>query len=147
VLEYNVEAGPSKFLIGTEGGTVLTANKKPKKDVEITTRYGLESGRHLGPVYALNRSIQNPKYFLSVGDWSTKIWVEDLKVPIIRTKYHGSYLSDGMWSPTRPGAFFLARRVININIITFIRMVGWMFGIIITDKMKLLSVIKFPTPP
>jgi len=47
---------------------------------------------------------------MSVGDWSTKIWVEDLKVPIIRTKYHGSYLSDGMWSPTRPGAFFLARR-------------------------------------
>eukprot|EP00825_Cyclidium_porcatum_P019190 TRINITY_DN217_c0_g1_i3.p1 TRINITY_DN217_c0_g1~~TRINITY_DN217_c0_g1_i3.p1 ORF type:complete len:356 (+),score=75.60 TRINITY_DN217_c0_g1_i3:194-1261(+) len=30
-LEYNVEAGPSKFLIGTEAGAILTANKKPKK--------------------------------------------------------------------------------------------------------------------
>lgn len=51
------------------------------------------------------------RYFLSVGDWSAKIWVEDLKMPIIRTKYHGSYLADGCWSPTRLGAFFLARRV------------------------------------
>ena len=57
VLEYNVDAGPSKFLIGTEQGSILTANKKPKKDVDITTRYGLENGRHLGPIYALNRSI------------------------------------------------------------------------------------------
>lgn len=55
-LEYNVEAGPSKFLIGTESGSILTANKKLKKPVEITTRYGLDQGRHLGPVYSINRS-------------------------------------------------------------------------------------------
>jgi len=47
---------------------------------------------------------------MSVGDWSCKVWVEDLKTPIIRTKYHGAYLSDGCWSPTRNGAFFLIRR-------------------------------------
>jgi dynein intermediate chain 2 len=98
-------------LIGTESGSILTANKKLKKPVEITTRYGLDSGRHLGPVYSINRSNQTPKYFLSVGDWSCKVWVEDLKTPIIRTKYHGAYLSDGCWSPTRSGAFFLVRRV------------------------------------
>lgn len=55
-LEYNVEAGPWKFLIGTELGSILTANKKPKKEIEITTKYGLESGRHLGPVYSINRN-------------------------------------------------------------------------------------------
>lgn len=109
-LEYNVEAGPWKFLIGTELGSILTANKKPKKEIEITTKYGLENGRHLGPVYAINRNAQATKYFLSVGDWSCKIWVEDLKVPIIRTKYHNAYLSDGCWSPSRNGAFFLTRR-------------------------------------
>jgi len=65
--------------------------------------------RHLGPVYSINRS-PIPKYFMSVGDWSCKVWVEDLKTPIIRTKYHGAYLSDGCWSPTRNGAFFLIRR-------------------------------------
>lgn len=103
--------GPNKFLIGTEQGSILTANKRLKKSVEITTRYGVESGRHLGPVYAINRSLPNPRFFLSVGDWSAKIWFEDLKTPIIRTKYHGSYLSDGCFSPTRNGVFFLTRKV------------------------------------
>lgn len=97
-------------MVGTEMGSIITTNKKPKKPVDISTRYGLEQGRHLGPIYSINRSIPNPKYFLSVGDWSCKVWVEDLKTPIIRTKYHGSYLSDGCFSPTRNGAFFLVRR-------------------------------------
>jgi len=66
-------------LIGTEQGLVLTANKKLKNKVEISTKYGLEIGRHLGPVYAIHRSPVAPKYFMSVGDWSAKIWVEDLK--------------------------------------------------------------------
>ena len=56
MLEYNVEAGPTKFLIGTESGSILVANKKPKKNVEITGRYGLESGRHLGPVSSIHRN-------------------------------------------------------------------------------------------
>ena len=95
VIEYNVESGvgwknnflrdcfkenkkiftlqPTKFLIGTEQGSIMIANKRPKKPVEITQRYGLESGKHLGPVYSINRSIPNPRYFLSVGDWSAKV--------------------------------------------------------------------------
>jgi dynein intermediate chain 2 len=73
VFEYNTEAGPNKFLVGTEQGTILTANKKPKKAVEITSRYGLEGGRHLGPVYSISRSIPNNRYFLSVGDWSVNV--------------------------------------------------------------------------
>ena len=41
-----------------------------------------------------------------------KIWNEDanLKTPIIRTRYHNAYLSDGTWSPSRPGVFFVTRR-------------------------------------
>ncbi len=63
-------------MVGTESGSIITANKKPKtKAVEITTRYGndLATGRHLGPVYSINRSIPNHRYFLSVGDWSAKV--------------------------------------------------------------------------
>ena len=74
-----------------------------------------------------------------MGDWSAKIWFEELKSPIIRTRYHGAYLTDGCFSPTRPGVFFLTRKVFILNF----RMVGWMFGIYIIDKMNLLIVIKF----
>lgn len=73
VLEYNTEAGPTKYVIGTEMGSVIIANKKPKKNVEISARYGLESGRHLGPVMAIHRSPPNPKFFMTVGDWSAKV--------------------------------------------------------------------------
>jgi dynein intermediate chain 2 len=44
-----------------------------------------------------------------VGDWSAKIWSEELKTPIMQTRYHNSYLTYGCWSPTRTGLFFLTR--------------------------------------
>jgi hypothetical protein len=50
---------------------------------------------------------------MTVGDWSAKIWMDDLKTPLVRTKFHGSYLTDGCFSPTRVGAFFLTRKVFN----------------------------------
>lgn len=52
----------------------MVANKKPKKNVEITGRFGIESGRHLGPCLSINRSPPNPKYFMTVGDWSAKVF-------------------------------------------------------------------------
>ncbi len=109
----------TKYLIGTEQGTLIVANKKPKKPVQITNRYGYDN-RHLGPIYSINRNLQFPKIFMTVGDWSAKIWMDDLKTPLIRTKFHNSYLTDGCFSPTRVGAFFLTRKVANILIL------GWM---------------------
>ena len=106
-LEYNQDAGPLKYLIGTEQGYILQANKR--KAVEIQTRFGLESGKHHGPVYALQRNPAHTKFFLSVGDWTAKVWSEELKTPIMQTRYHSSYLTSGCWSPTRCGLFFLTR--------------------------------------
>lgn len=106
-LEYNQDAGPLKYLIGTEQGYILQANKR--KAVEIQTRFGLESGKHHGPVYALQRNPAHTKFFLSVGDWTAKIWSEELKTPIMQTRYHSSYLTSGCWSPSRCGLFFLTR--------------------------------------
>lgn len=56
---------------------------------------------HHGPVYGLVRNPFYPKYFLSIGDWTARIWNEDLKTPIMTSKYHTSYLTGGRWSPTR----------------------------------------------
>ena len=50
-LEYNSDAGPLKYLVGTEQGYILQANKR--KQVEITQRFGLDLGKHHGPVYSL----------------------------------------------------------------------------------------------
>ena len=46
---------------------------------------------------------------MSVGDWSAKIWTEDLPTPIMQTRYHSAYLTDGCWSTSRPGLFYLTR--------------------------------------
>ena len=110
-MEYVPDFGP-KYLIGTEKGSVMLATKKPKKNCEINynTSYGLEMGRHLGPVYSLMRNPLYPRYFMSVGDWSVKIWEEEEKNAIINTRYHPSYLTDGCWAPNRPGLFFVTRR-------------------------------------
>lgn len=108
VLCYNQDAGALKYLIGTEQGYILQANKR--KAVEIIARFGYDGGKHHGPVYALQRNPTNTKYFLSIGDWSAKIWTEEgPKTPIMQTRYHSAYLTDGCWSHTRPGLFFLTR--------------------------------------
>jgi dynein intermediate chain 2 len=77
--------------------------------VEIQTRFGYESGKHHGPVYSVHRNFAHSKYFLSIGDWTAKVWSEELKTPIMQTRYHPSYLTDGCWSQTRPGLFYLTR--------------------------------------
>lgn len=72
-MEYNPEAGPTKYLIGTEQGYTVLANKKPKKAVEILHRYGIEGGKHHGPIYAVQRNPTEHKFFLTVGDWTARI--------------------------------------------------------------------------
>lgn len=110
-LEFVPDHGP-KYLIGTEKGSIMLANKKPKKSAELNynVSYGLQIGRHLGPIYSIKRNPTFLKYFMSVGDWSVNIWEEETKTPIMKTRYHQSYLTDGCWSPQRPGVFFVTRK-------------------------------------
>jgi len=103
VMAYDPAAGPTKFLVGTEQGAVLLCNRKAKGPGD---KIGAIYPGHHGPIYALERNPFQSKYFLTVGDWTARIWMEDLRTPIMTTKYHNSYLTDGCWSPTRPGVFF-----------------------------------------
>ena len=52
-------------------------------------------------MYGLVRNPFYPKFFLSIGDWTARIWNEDLKTPIMTSKYHSAYMVGGRWSPTR----------------------------------------------
>lgn len=108
-LEYNSEAGPSKYLVGTEQGVVLMVNLKNRKQNNGITVFDQGPGKHHGPIYSIQRNPANSKCFLTIGDWTAKIWMEDLKTPIMTTKYHPSYLMAGCWSPTRAGVFFVTR--------------------------------------
>lgn len=98
---------PTKFLVGTEEGTVISCNRKAKNPADrIVQTY---SG-HLGPVYSVKRNPFFQKIFMTVGDWTARLWSEDLRSPIMWTGNHTSYLMDACWSPTRPGVFFTTKR-------------------------------------
>lgn len=101
-MEYEPAAGPTKLMVGTEQGTVLLCNRKAKNPAD---RVAAAYVGHHGPVYALQRNPFFPKYFLSIGDWTARVWMEDIKTPVMTTKYHDTYLMGGVWSPTRPGVF------------------------------------------
>lgn len=108
-LEYNTEAGPTKFLVGTEQGIVMSINLRNKKINNGITVFDAGAGKHQGSIAMIQRNPTHNKYFMSVGDWTTRIWTEDLKTPIITTRHHNSYLTGCCWSPTRAGVFYVTR--------------------------------------
>ncbi|KUF96170.1 hypothetical protein AM588_10005876 [Phytophthora nicotianae] len=71
--------------------------------------YDIGAGKHHGAVCAIQRNPTHNKFFLTIGDWTARLWCEDLKTPIMSTIYHDSYVTAGCWSPTRAGVFFVTR--------------------------------------
>lgn len=105
-MEFSAAAGPTKFLVGTEQGKVVQCNRKAKNPSD---RIGTIYEGHCGPVYALQRNPFFPKYFLTIGDWTVRLWNEEIKHPIMTSKYFKNYLLDAAWSPTRPGVFLTTK--------------------------------------
>ncbi|KAI8587487.1 Dynein intermediate chain 2, axonemal [Geranomyces variabilis] len=105
VIDYETTM-PTKYMIGGENGSVFMCNKKAKNPSEKITH--IYPGHH-GPVMALQRNPFFLKNFLTVGDWKAQIWAEDIRSPIMSTRYAPSYLTDACWSPTRPSVFFTSK--------------------------------------
>lgn len=61
---------PTKFMVGSENGSVFMCNKKAKNPSEKITH--IYPGHH-GPVYALQRNPLFLKNFLTIGDWTAKV--------------------------------------------------------------------------
>mmetsp|Transcript_65783 Transcript_65783/g.173663 ORF Transcript_65783/g.173663 Transcript_65783/m.173663 type:complete len:566 (+) Transcript_65783:113-1810(+) len=99
-MEYTTAGG--KFLIGTEQGKIVSCNRKAKNPAD---RIGAMYEGHFGPVYALQRNLFFPKYFLTIGDWTVRLWNEEIRHPVMTSKYSKNYVLDARWSPTRPGVF------------------------------------------
>ncbi|KAK6301673.1 hypothetical protein J4Q44_G00277260 [Coregonus suidteri] len=109
---------PTKFMVGTEQGLMVSCNRKAKTLAKkIVCTY---SGPH-GPIYALQRNPFFLKNFLTVADWTARIWSEDIKESsIMWTKYHIAYLSEGSWSQVRPSVFFTIKMDGTLDIWDFL---------------------------
>jgi len=101
-MEYSAAGGPSKFLVGTEQGKIVSCSRKGKTPAD---KIGTIYEGHCGPVYGMQRNPFFPKYFLTVGDWTVRLWNEELRAPIMTSKFFSNYVLDCAWSPTRPGVF------------------------------------------
>lgn len=95
-------------MVGTEEGAVVALNLRNRKTNNGVSVYDRQ---HFGSIRSIQRNPTHNKFFMTIGDWTTKIWAEDLKTPIITTKYDNGYLTGGCWSPTRVGVFY----TINID--------------------------------
>ncbi len=105
VMDYDISYSPTKFLLGSEQGYIVACGRRKNGGYQIDRSYFA----HHGPVYSVQRNPFMTKFFLSIGDWTAKIWMDDLTSPIITTKYHSAYLTDGCWSSSRPGVFFTTK--------------------------------------
>ena len=119
-LEYRPDAGATKYLIGTENGNIILVERKQIKGGGSTKLikciYGIYGNKHHGPIYNIERNYFIPKVILTVGDWQNKIWLEEIKTPIMSTKYNNEYLTSCCWSPTKCSIFYTSSNNGIINI-------------------------------
>ncbi|XP_055692892.1 dynein intermediate chain 3, ciliary-like [Lutzomyia longipalpis] len=106
VLEYETTI-PTRFMCGTQQGMLFSCNRKGKTPSE---KINIRIMCHLGPIYTVARNPAFVKNFLTVGDWTAKIWSEDCRESaIIWTKNHACLLTSGEWSSTKVSMFYISR--------------------------------------
>ncbi|XP_044001615.1 dynein axonemal intermediate chain 2 [Aphidius gifuensis] len=105
-LQFEQSIG-TRFMCGLENGMVISGNRKGKTPGEkISTRFKAQ----YGPVLTVERNPNFVKNFLTVGDWTARIWSEDCRESCIAwTPGHRELLTGGAWSPTRFSVFFLTK--------------------------------------
>lgn len=63
--------------------------------------YTVYATGHHGPVYSVARNPLLPKAFATVGDWTVRLWNEELRPALCCSQYRPGYLQGGKWSTTR----------------------------------------------
>ena len=75
----------SRFLAGTENGLVVNVNRRGSNPVE---KLAMRFQCYVGPVVAIDRNPVYTKNFLTIGNWSAKVWADDTKEGnLLSTKY------------------------------------------------------------
>lgn len=99
---------------GTETGKVFVVNRKGKTQQEKLA--GMFNA-HLGPVHCLERNTAFLKNFLTIGDWTARIWAEDVREScIVWTAFHKCFLRHACWSTAR---YDLTIRDLNVLVYDF----------------------------
>ncbi|XP_076750413.1 dynein axonemal intermediate chain 2-like [Xylocopa sonorina] len=94
----------SRFLAGTENGIVVNVNRRTSNPVE---KLAIKFECYTGPVIVIDRNPIYAKNFLTIGDWSAKIWADDTKEGcFLSTCDKDVDLSGGCWSNSRCSVFF-----------------------------------------
>ncbi|XP_071582849.1 uncharacterized protein [Temnothorax nylanderi] len=103
-LQYEPTIG-HKFLAGTENGMVINVRRKLANPVD---KLAMRFNCHVGPVIAIDRSPFATKYFLTVGDWTVKIWTDDTarEGSLLTIREQNTDLRGGCWSRSRYSVFF-----------------------------------------
>lgn len=90
---------PTKFLCGTETGLVINGNRMGRTHSDILVSYW---NAHDGSVQAVQRSPCTFRMFLTCGDYTVKVWSEEVRTePIIVTRPYKNPVSDAAWAPLR----------------------------------------------
>jgi WD40 repeat protein len=115
------ESSANKFFVGTEDGEVVYATWSLIRDSEsgrmIAQRPLYHFNHHSGPVLCMERSPFFKDIVLSVGGWSFSLWKEGCETgPIVSSGNSSVQLNGGVWSPTRPGVFFIIKANGNIDV-------------------------------
>ncbi|KAK0069497.1 WD repeat-containing protein 63 [Biomphalaria pfeifferi] len=100
--------------VGTEDGEVVYVDWMPQKDQDSgkiqTPKPAFYHCLHDGPIVSMERSPFFKEVLLSVGGWTFALWKEGVSSgPILCPAASNVRLSCGMWSPTRPGVFFISK--------------------------------------
>ncbi len=112
---YASEGGPTRYLVGTEQGIPVLVERKAKKgqksEKKIKTWFNRGHGGHYRGISSINRNPLLPSFFITTGDWSTKIWSEEnIKSPIMIGAYNNEYLTTATWSRVRGAVYFQGKK-------------------------------------
>uniref|UniRef100_A0A2A4JH19 Uncharacterized protein n=1 Tax=Heliothis virescens TaxID=7102 RepID=A0A2A4JH19_HELVI len=106
VLEFE-QTIPTRFMVGTENGYVINGNRKGKTALD---KLPAKFEAHVGPVWRVERNPGFLKNFLTVGDWTARVWSEDCRESsVLWTPPLRHRITDGAWSPTRLSLMMLTQ--------------------------------------
>ncbi|CAH1645243.1 unnamed protein product [Spodoptera littoralis] len=117
-LEYESTL-PTRFMVGTENGLVINGNRKGKSAMD---KLPAKFDAHVGPVWRVERNPGFLKNFLTVGDWTARVWSEECRESsVLWTPPARHRITNGTWSPTRVSLMLLTQYDGNLSIWDLLR--------------------------